>query len=158
MFDSGVGGLSVLREIRRELPGEDLLYVADSGYAPYGDKSIQLIESRAVAIVEFLLDRHAKAIVVACNTATGVAIETLRAKFRVPIIAMEPAIKPAVAHTKSRVVGVLATSRTIASNNFAKLHRRFASDVKILMQACPGLVEQVEAGKLSGGETRALLR
>ena len=157
VFDSGVGGLSVLREIRRELPAEDLLYVADSGHAPYGDKSAQLIEARAIAIVEFLLSQHAKTIVVACNTATGVAIETLRARFPVPIVAMEPAVKPAVTHTKSGVIGVLATSRTIASDNFAKLHDRFGADVKILMQACPGLVEQVEAGDLSGDKTRALI-
>ncbi|HSM99243.1 MAG TPA: glutamate racemase [Gallionella sp.] len=157
VFDSGVGGLSVLREIRRELPGEDLLYVADSGHAPYGDKSAQLIEARAVAIVEFLLSRHAKAIVVACNTATGVAIDMLRARFTVPIVAMEPAVKPAVTHTRSGVIGVLATSRTIASDNFAKLHERFGADAKILMQACPGLVEQVEAGDLSSDRSRALV-
>ena len=158
VFDSGVGGLSVLREIRSELPGEDLLYVADSGHAPYGDKSTELIEARAVAIVEFLLSQHAKAIVVACNTATGVAIKMLRARFSVPIVAMEPAVKPAVAITQSGVIGVLATSRTIASDNFARLHDRFGADVKILMQACPGLVEQVETGDLASGKTRALIK
>jgi glutamate racemase len=157
VFDSGVGGLSVLREIRRELPSEDLLYVADSGHAPYGDKSTELIEARSIAIAEFLISQHAKAIVVACNTATGVAIKTLRARFSIPIIAMEPAVKPAATHTQSGVIGVLATSRTIASNNFAKLHERFGADVKILMQACPGLVEQVEAGDLSNAKTRALI-
>lgn len=157
IFDSGVGGLTVLREIRRELPGEDLLYVADTGHAPYGDKSAQLIEARSVAIVEFLLGQHAKAIVVACNTATGVAVQMLRARFPVPIVAMEPAVKPAATHTRTGVIGVLATSRTIASENFAKLHRRFGADVKILLQPCPGLVEQVEAGNLSGDQTRALL-
>ena len=157
VFDSGVGGLSVLREIRRELPGENLLYVADSGHAPYGEKSAQLIKARAIAIVEFLLSRHAKAIVVACNTATGVAIDMLRARFTVPIVAMEPAVKPAVTLTRSGVIGVLATSRTIASDNFAKLHDRFGANVKILMQACPGLVELVEAGDLSSDKTRTLL-
>lgn len=158
VFDSGVGGLSVLREIRRELPGEDLLYVADSGHAPYGDKSTELIEARTVAIADFLLSQNAKAIVVACNTATGVAIKILRARFSVPIVAMEPAVKPAVAITRSGVIGVLATSRTIASDNFAKLHDRFGADVKILMQACPGLVELVEIGDLASGETRALIK
>jgi glutamate racemase len=157
VFDSGVGGLAVLHEIRRELPGEDLLYVADSGHAPYGDKSAHEIEARSIEIVEFLISQRAKAIVVACNTATGVAIKALRNRFPLPIIAMEPAVKPAAAHTKSGVIGVLATSRTIASDNFAKLHERFGTEVKILMQACPGLVEQVEAGNLSGDETRALL-
>ena len=157
VFDSGVGGLSVLHEVRRELPGEDLLYVADSAHAPYGDKSAQFIEARSIAIVEFLISQHAKAIVVACNTATGVAINMLRTRFALPIIAMEPAVKPAAAHTTSGVIGVLATSRTIASDNFAKLHERFGADVKILMQPCPGLVEQVEAGNLSGDKTRALI-
>ena len=147
----------MLREIRRELPHEDLLYVADSGHAPYGDKSAQLIEARAIAIAEFLVNRHAKAIVVACNTATSAAIETLRARFPVPIVAMEPAVKPAAAHTKSGVIGVLATSGTIGSNNFAKLHARFGTDVNILVQACPGLVEQVETGDLSSDKTRALI-
>jgi glutamate racemase len=157
VFDSGVGGLSVLREIRRELPGEDLLYVADSGHAPYGEKSTEFIEARSIAIAEFLISLHAKAIVVACNTASGVAIKTLRARYSGPIIAMEPAVKPAAAHTQSGVIGVLATSRTIASNNFAKLHERFGADVKILMQACPGLVEQVEIGNLYDEKTRALI-
>lgn len=156
VFDSGVGGLSVLREIRHQLPGEDLLYVADSGHAPYGDKPAPFIEARALAIVEFLVSQHAKAIVVACNTATGVAIQMLRARFSIPIIAMEPAIKPAAAFTRSGVIGVLATSRTIASENFAKLHDRFGANVRILIQACPGLVEQVEAGDLSGERTREL--
>ncbi|MBI5430356.1 MAG: glutamate racemase [Nitrosomonadales bacterium] len=157
VFDSGVGGLSVLREIRRELPHEDLLYVADSGHAPYGDKPGHQIEARAVAITEFLLGRNAKAIVVACNTATSAAVATLRGRYTIPIVAMEPAVKPAAAHTKSGVVGVLATSRTLGSDNFARLHERFGADVKILMQACPGLVELVEAGNLSGDETRTLL-
>ncbi len=157
VFDSGVGGLSVLREIRRELPGEDLLYVADSGYAPYGDKPGQLIEARSIAIVEFLVSQRAKAIVVACNTATGAAIETLRARFPLPIVAMEPAVKPAAAITKSGVIGVLATGSTLASENFERLFTRFGTGVDILIQACPGLVEQVEAGDLSGAPTRALL-
>lgn len=158
VFDSGVGGLSVLREIRRELPYENLLYVADSGHAPYGEKPSQYIEARAIAIVEFLLEQQAKAVVVACNTATGVAIKMLRARFSVPIIAMEPAVKPAVTQTRTGVIGVLATSRTIASDNFAKLHERFGAETKILMQACPGLVEQIEAGNVSGNETRELVK
>ncbi len=157
IFDSGVGGLSVLREIRRELPHENLLYVADSGHAPYGDKPNHRIEERALAITKFLIRQQAKAIVVACNTATGAAVATLREQFSVPIIAIEPAIKPASAMTKSGVVGVLATSRTLASENFAKLTSRFGAAVEIVVQACPGLVEQVEAGDLSGSKTRALL-
>ncbi len=157
VFDSGVGGLSVLREIRRELPHEDLLYVADSGHAPYGDKPGETIEARALAIVEFLASRRAKAIVVACNTATGAAVATLRARFALPIVAMEPAVKPAAASTRSGVIGVLATGSTLASENFARLSARFGAGVEILVQPCPGLVEQVEAGDLTGDRTRALL-
>jgi glutamate racemase len=157
VFDSGVGGLSVMREIRRELPGENLLYVADSAHAPYGEKSSEFIEDRSIAIIEFLIGRQAKAIVVACNTATGAAVASLRSKFSIPIVAMEPAVKPAVANTQSGVVGVLATSRTLSSHNFVKLFNRFGAQVEILMQACPGLVEQVEVGDLTGDKTRKLL-
>jgi glutamate racemase len=157
VFDSGVGGLSVLQEIRRVLPGENLLYVADSGHAPYGDKSQQFIEERSIAISEFLVSRNVKAIVVACNTATGAAILTLRARFSVPIIAMEPAVKPAAIQTRSGVIGVLATSRTLASENFVQLFARYGATVRIVGQACPGLVEQVEAGNVSGDKTRILL-
>jgi glutamate racemase len=117
VFDSGVGGLSVLREIREALPHEDLLYVADSGHAPYGDKPMEVIEARSVAITEFLLEQGAKAVVVACNTATGAAARVLRTRCSVPIVAMEPAVKPAVARTRSGVVGVLATRRTLESHN-----------------------------------------
>jgi glutamate racemase len=157
VFDSGVGGLSVLHEIRRVLPAEDLLYVADSGHAPYGDKSQEFIEARSIAISEFFVSRNVKAIVVACNTATGAAIATLRSRFSVPIIAMEPAVKPAALNTQSGVIGVLATSRTLVSDNFVQLFARYGADVEILGQACPGLVEQVEAGDLSGNKTKLLL-
>jgi glutamate racemase len=157
VFDSGVGGLSVLREIRRELPDEDLLYVADSGYAPYGDQSTEAIERRAVAITEILLARGAKAIVVACNTATGAAARVLRIRYPVPVIAMEPAVKPAIQRTRSGVVGVLATRQTLASHNFKQLLARLGEGPEILLQACPGLVERVEAGDLDGEDTRALL-
>lgn len=157
VFDSGVGGLSVLHEIRRTLPGENLLYVADSAHAPYGDKSRQFIEDRSIAISEFLISRQAKAIVVACNTATGAAVTALRSRFSMPIIAMEPAVKPAVANTRSGIIGVLATRRTLAGDNFVRLFARYSAEVEILGQACPGLVEQVEAGDLSGEKTRLLL-
>lgn len=158
VFDSGVGGLSVLREIRRELPGEDLLYVADSGHAPYGDKSPEAIEARAAAISRFLIGEGAKAVVVACNTATGAAARLLRARYPVPIVAMEPAVKPAVELTLSGVVGVLATRRTLASDTFSDLLGRVGGAAEVLLQPCPGLVEQVEAGDLDGDATRALLR
>ena len=158
VFDSGLGGLTVLREIRRLLPGEDLLYVADSAHAPYGDKSMAFIESRSIAITEFLLERGAKAIVVACNTATGAAAKLLRTRYSVPLIAMEPAVKPAVERTRSGVVAVLATRQTLASHNFSVLLGRLETDADILLQPCPGLVERVEAGDLAGEGTRELLR
>ena len=118
VFDSGVGGLSVLREIRNALPAENLLYVADSGFAPYGERSGGFIQERALAIVECFASVGAKAIVVACNTATAVAVQTLRSRFAFPIIAIEPAVKPATAITRSGVVGILATSQTLTSETF----------------------------------------
>ena len=156
IFDSGVGGLSVLREIRNTFASEDLLYVADSAFVPYGEKSPQFVEARSLAIAGFLVGREAKAIVVACNTATGAAIATLRSRFSVPIIGIEPAVKPAVGKTASGVVAVLATSGTLSSEKFARLLARFRGDADILIQPCPGLVEQVETGELQGEEARAL--
>ena len=157
VFDSGVGGLSVLRHIRAALPGEDLLYVADSAHAPYGVKSAAFIESRALAIAEFLVAQNAKALVVACNTATAAAIATLRQRFDLLIVGMEPAVKPAAEATRSGVIGVLATSGTLESARFAELVQRFGSNARVVVQPCPGLVEQVEAGDLAGPVTRALL-
>ena len=157
VFDSGVGGLSVLHAIRRELPAEHLLYMADSGNAPYGDRDAGFIIDRATAISEFLLASGVKAIVVACNTATVVAVEKLRSWCPVPIVAMEPAIKPASRCTRSGVVGVLATSQTLASSRVAQLCADYGSDVEILLTACPGLVEQVELAELASETTRSLL-
>ena len=157
VFDSGVGGLSVLREIRRELQAEDLIYVADSGYAPYGDRPEEYVRGRAVAIMEFLRTKDAKAVVVACNTATGIAVDALRARYDLPIVAIEPAVKPAAARSRSRVVGVLATTQTLAGQKFAKLVSTYAGDVEVLTQAAPGLVDQVEAGQLNTPSTRSLV-
>ncbi len=157
VFDSGVGGLSILKEIRRELPSEDLLYVADSAHVPYGEKSVEYIERRSTAITEFLLDNGAKAVVVACNTATAVAIHSLRSRFPVPIVGIEPAVKPAAEMTRSGVVGILATSGTLASDRFSTLRSRFDSEVEVLVQPCTGLVEQVERAELSSDATRGLL-
>ncbi len=157
VFDSGVGGLSVLREIRALLPHEDLLYVADSAHIPYGEKSTRFVEARSLAITTFLLKHRAKAVVVACNTASSAALATLRAQFSVPIVGMEPAVKPAAQQTRSRRVAVLATSGTLASEKFAQLLARVGGGVAVHVQACPGLVEQVEAGALDGDDTRALV-
>lgn len=157
VFDSGVGGLSVLREIRRELPAEDLIYVADSAYAPYGDRPEEYVRGRAIAVMEFLRGQGAKAVVVACNTATGIAVDALRSRYTEPIVAIEPAVKPAAAQTRSKVVGVLATTQTLAGHKFAKLVSTHAGDVEVLTQACPGLVEQVERGALASASTRSLV-
>jgi glutamate racemase len=157
VFDSGVGGLSVLRAIRENLPAERLIYVADSGYAPYGDRSREYIEQRSIAVVEFLIDAGVKAVVVACNTATGAAVHVLRARFAIPIVAMEPAVKPAAHQTKSGVVGVLATTSTLSSAKFLDLVDRHGRGVQVLVQPCPGLVEQVEAGEFGGARTTALV-
>jgi glutamate racemase len=158
VFDSGVGGLSVLRHIRQLMPHERLLYVADSGHVPYGDKSKAYIEQRSLLISRFLQQQGADAIVIACNTASAVAAATLRSQFDIPIIAMEPAVKPAVAATRSGVVGVLATTGTLASARFAALLERYAGEVEIITQGCPGLVEQVEMGELGSMQTRVLLK
>src|SRR4051812_39566888 len=157
VFDSGVGGLSVLRAIRNALPREHLFYVADSGFAPYGDRPGEFIRQRAERIVDFFTGVGAKAIVVACNTATAVAIHALRARFTIPIIAMEPAVKPAAGMTRSGVIGILATTQTLASENFARLVDTHGKGVRVLMQPCPGLVEQVEKAELDGPATQAII-
>ncbi|WP_026369463.1 glutamate racemase [Kallotenue papyrolyticum] len=157
VFDSGVGGLSVLRDIRAALPHETLLYVADSGHVPYGNKTPGYIQQRSLALSRFLLAQGAKAIVIACNTATAAAAALLRATFDVPIVGMEPAVKPATAATRSGVVGVLATVGTLQSARFAALLDRFGQGVTVVTQPCPGLPEQVEAGDLDGPTTRALV-
>ncbi|TBU71981.1 glutamate racemase [Pseudomonas daroniae] len=159
VFDSGVGGLTVLREIRAVLPHESLLYVADSGHVPYGEKSAEYIRERCRAIAEFLLVRNAKALVLACNTATVAGVAELRALYpQLPIVAMEPAVKPAAAATRSGVVGVLATTGTLKSARFAALLDQFASDVRVVTQPCPGLVELIEAGDLDDPALHELLR
>lgn len=145
IFDSGVGGLSVARAVRERLPGEDILYVADSVHAPYGDKSDAFIRDRMHVITAFLLEQGAKAVVVACNTATTAAIAQLRDSFSVPIIGVEPGVKPAVEATRNGVVGVLATPRTLQTHSFESLAARFSSNVKLLVQPCPQLVHQIEA-------------
>ncbi len=157
VFDSGVGGLSVLRHIRAQLPSVPLLYVADSGHVPYGDKTQDYIRERSLVLTEFLVRQGAAAVVIACNTATAAAAAPLRARFDFPIIAMEPAVKPAVSATRSGVVGVLATVGTLESARFAALLEQYAGDVEIVTQACPGLVEQVEAGDLESAATRELV-
>ncbi|HEX5841818.1 MAG TPA: glutamate racemase [Pseudomonas sp.] len=159
VFDSGVGGLSVLGEIRALLPNESLLYVADSGHVPYGEKSPEFIRERCRLLAEFLLSQGAKALVLACNTATVAGVAELRELYpQLPIIGMEPAVKPAAAATRTGVVGVLATTGTLKSAKFAALLDRFASDVRVITQPCPGLVECIEAGELDSAAIRELLQ
>lgn len=157
VFDSGVGGLSVMKCIREKLPNEDLLYIADSFHAPYGNKEKSYIEERSVSLARFLMGQKAKAIVVACNTATAAAISTLRSMFPVPIIGMEPGVKPAVSITKTGNIGIMATRETLNSAKFNMLINQFCGDVKIATQDCPGLVEQIEKSDFSGKITRELV-
>lgn len=157
VFDSGVGGLSVLHHIRQLLPHERLIYIADSAHVPYGDKTPAYIEQRSLILTRFLIEQGADAIVIACNTATAAAAASLRSQFSIPIVGMEPAVKPAVAVTRSGVVGVLATIGTLESARFAALLEKYAGAVEIVTQGCPGLVEQVELGQLHSAQTRALI-
>ena len=161
IFDSGVGGLSILRHIHALLPHEALLYFADSGFAPYGEKPEAVIVERALLIADFLLQQHCKAIVVACNTATAAAIAALREKYpALTVVGVEPGLKPAAAQTKSNIVGVLATERTLASDKFQALHEQHAASghVRFLQQACVGLADQIEKGELSSIQTVSLVR
>lgn len=158
VFDSGVGGLSVLKHIREALPEANLIYVADSGHVPYGGRSAAFIEARGMALTRFLLKQGAEAIVIACNTATAAAALPLRKQFsKIPFIGMEPAVKPAVAATHSNVVGVLATVGTLESARFAALLDKYGGKVRIVTQGCPGLVELVERGDLHSVEARRMV-
>ncbi|TSE19058.1 Glutamate racemase [Tepidimonas alkaliphilus] len=156
VFDSGIGGLSVLRAVHGLLPAERLLYLADSAHAPYGDKPIAFVQVRAEHALERLRAHGCKAAVVACNTVTGLSIEALRARHPGwPIVAIEPAVKPAAQRTRRGVVGVLATRNTVASPGLARLIERHAAGVRVLARACPGWVERVERGELDGPATEA---
>lgn len=158
VFDSGVGGLSVLRAIRAALPFENLIYVADSGHAPYGDQTEAYITQRTLSVGQWLLGSGAKAITIACNTATVVAARSLREHTALPVVAIEPAIKPAVAHTRTGVVGVLATRQTVQSESVARLCALHGTQVRIVLQACPGWVELVEQADLHSAHTEAMVR
>lgn len=160
MFDSGIGGLSILRHIHAALPHENLLYVADSGFAPYGGKPEEVIVARTLAIAEFLLDRGAKALVVACNTATAAAIKGLRDRYPgLLVVGVEPGLKPAAALTQSGTVGVLATERTLCSAKFLLLQEQIsgATGIRFVLQPCIGLADQVEKGELRSAATARLV-
>ena len=154
VFDSGVGGLSVLRALHALLPGERLLYVADSAHAPYGDKPAAYVQARAEHALDRLRALGCKAAVVACNTVTGLSIEALRARHPGwPIVAIEPAVKPAAQRTRRGIIGVLATRNTVDSPGLARLIVRHAGGVQVLARACPGWAERVERGELEGPAT-----
>ncbi len=158
VFDSGVGGLSVLRAIRKQMPAESVLYFADQGHVPYGPRSLNEVRTFSAGITRFLLSLGAKLIVVACNTASAAALHYLRQAFPdVPFVGMEPAVKPAAEHTQTGVVGVLATPATFQGALYASVVERFANGVTLLQDTCPGLVGQIEAGNLDAPETRAIL-
>jgi len=157
VFDSGVGGLTVLRAVHQQLPSERLLYVADSRHAPYGERSADFIMQRCLAIGQFLKEQPVKALVVACNTASLVAIERLRERHCIPVVGIEPAIKPAAQTTRSGVVGVLATSQTATSSGVKRLCELYGQDVRVMLTPCPGLVNCIERAELNTTATRQLL-
>jgi len=161
MFDSGLGGLSVLKHVHNLLPHENVLYFSDAAFAPYGDKTEEAVASRSIAVTNFLINQGIKALVVACNTATASVIHILRERYpSMPIIGIEPGLKPAANLTKTGVVGVLATSRTLQSERFAVLCDQLqkTSNVNFVLQPCPGLADQIEKGELISQETRILLK
>lgn len=161
VFDSGIGGLSVLRHIQQTLPNESLLYVADSGFAPYGDKPPALILERSIAVTEFLLSQQIKALVIACNTATAAAIAHLRLRYpELIIIGMEPGLKPAALLSQTKTVGVLATRSTLHSDKYQRLSAQLSTEtgVNFIPQACVGLVDQIEKADIDSEQIRNLLQ
>ncbi len=158
IFDSGLGGLSVLRAVRAQLPDEALIYVADSLYAPYGERDDDFIADRTLAIGEWLVAQGAKALVVACNTATAQSIALARERLPIPLIGVEPGIKPAALQSKTRVAGVLATQVTLRSARFLALQERYAADCRFICQPGHGLVQAVERCDIDSAELRALLQ
>ena len=158
IFDSGAGGLSVLKEIRKALPSGHFIYYADNANCPYGEKSAEFIQERARAITRLLLDRGAQAVVVACNTATGAAIADLRARFDIPFIGMEPAVKPAALGTRSGVIGVLATAGTLKASKYLNTKGKYQDDVRIEEHVGEGFVQLVERGELDGPEVERTVR
>lgn len=157
VFDSGVGGLTIVRSIRQRLPEESLIYVADNAYAPYGTKTREKVTERSLRVADWLVSQGVKAIVLACNTATAAAVEQMRSVFDIPIVAMEPAIKPAAEITRTDVIGVLATAGTLDSERYARLVDRHGQHIQVLKQVCHHWVEQVESGDLSSSAAHALV-
>ena len=157
VFDSGLGGLTVLRALRERLPQEDFFYFADTRFLPYGDKPEVFLKERGVLIAEALARRGAKALVVACNTATAAAAEAIRAATHLPVVALEPGVKPAASMTRRGVVGVLATTRTLQSERFQRLVGNHAAGIEVISRACPGLADAIETAGPDSPAVAALL-
>ena len=157
-MDSGVGGLSVYREIVKALPGQHYVYYSDNAHCPYGDKSQEYITGRCREITELFLSKGAEAVVIACNTATAAAIATLREEYGIPFVGMEPAVKPAALGTESGIIGVLATAGTLKASKYLKTRGRFEDEVTIVEHVGAGFVELVESGKLDGPEAETAVR
>jgi glutamate racemase len=158
LFDSGIGGLSILREVRRQLPAESILYLADQAHVPYGPRALEEVRQLSFAIAEFLLEQGAKLITVACNTASAASLHALRERYpQIPFVGMEPAVKPAAEKTLSYTVGVLATPATFQGALFTSVVERFAEGVNVLQETLPGLVEQIEKGEIDSTETYKIL-
>lgn len=165
IIDSGLGGLSVARQISRQLPAEDLLYACDCGNAPWGEKSTAFINKRIDELVAFILEQGCKALVVACNTATAVAIDRLRGELEIPVVGIEPAVASALKQSRTSVIGVLATPATVKSTRYAALVREALEELKntehrsakIISTPAPGLMQRVEQGDLDGPETKKLI-
>jgi len=157
IFDSGIGGLSIAKFIMQQLPNEQLIYVADSLHAPYGEKPTEFIIERVNRVAKILQERKVKAMVIACNTATVNAIDQLRATIDIPIIGVEPAIKPAAIYSKTKKVGILVTQATANNKRFLALIQRFSNGAQVLIQPCPGLVELIEQGKMQSHQCTNLL-
>jgi len=157
IFDSGIGGLSVFREIRKILPEEKYIYFSDNAHCPYGEKSREYIIDRARKSTDFLIGKGADIIVVACNTATAAAIKTLREEYPICFIGMEPAIKPAAASTRTGIIGVLATAGTLKADKYQDTKGRHAEDVQVVEHIGQGFVELVESGQTDGPEAEAVV-
>lgn len=157
VFDSGVGGLSVLKEIIALAPSEEYLYFSDNAHCPYGEKSVEYIRERASFITEYAIGNGAEIIVVACNTATAAAIRYLRDRYSIPFVGMEPAVKPAALNSESKVIGVLATAGTLKGELFKSTSEKYGKDIKIISRIGKGLVELVEEGNTEGEEAGQLI-
>jgi glutamate racemase len=158
IFDSGVGGLSVWKEVAKQLPDEDIIYFADNANCPYGPRTQAEVVALSDKIVSFFLEKQVKLVVVACNTATAAAIDHLRKKYSIPFVGMEPAVKPAAISTQTSCVGILATAGTLGGKLFKATTERYASHIKVVKQVGTGLVELVEKGEQHSKEAEVLLR